>query len=27
MAVNYEEMNKIVDVLELTRDLVRERDV
>lgn len=27
MAVNYNEMNKIVDVLELTRDLVKDREV
>lgn len=27
MAVNYNEMNKVVDVLELTRDLVKDREV
>lgn len=27
MAVNYSEMNKIIDVMELTRDLIRDRDV
>lgn len=27
MAVNYREMNRVVDVLELTRDLVKEREV
>lgn len=27
MAVNYSEMNKIIDIMELTRDLVREREV
>ena len=27
MAVNYHEMNKIIDVMELTRDLVKEREV
>ena len=27
MAINYAEMNKIVDVMELTRDLIRDREI
>lgn len=27
MAINYNEMNKVVDVLELTREMVHEREV